>query len=89
MVKGRDASHASSSGQRPANVQAVLQQTCKPAASKRASKLPAAASGSQAAAATVDKPRQQNRADLAFGPEVNGFTSLRSQIPGFIVDEPI
>ena len=86
MVKGRDASHASSSGQRPANVQAVLQQTCKPAASKRASKLPAAASGSRAAAATVDKPRQQNRADLAFGPEVNGFTSLRSQIPGFVVD---
>ena len=38
MVKGRDASLASSSGQRPANVQAVLQQTCKPAASKRASK---------------------------------------------------
>ena len=89
MVKGRDASHASSSGQRPANVQAVLQQTCKLAASKRASKLPAAASGSRAAAATVDKPRQQNRADLAFGPEVNGFTSLRSQIPGFVVDGPI
>jgi len=54
MVKGRDASHASSSGQQPANMQAVLQQTCKPAASKRASQqlanvqanVPAAASGS-------------------------------------------
>lgn len=78
---------AVASGQQ--NVQAVLQQTCKPATSKRASKLPAAASGSRAAAATVDKPRQQNRADLAFGPEVNGFTSLRSQIPGFVVDGPI
>ena len=60
--------------QRPANVQA---------------NVPAAASGSRAAAATVDKPRQQNRADLTFGPEVNGFTSLRSQIPGFVVDGPI
>ena len=69
----------------------------RPAASKRASQrlanvqanVPAAASGSRAAAATVDKPRQQNRADLTFGPEVNGFTSLRSQIPGFVVDGPI
>ena len=73
------------------------QQTCKQCCSKRASQrlanvqanVPAAASGSWAAAATVDKPRQQNRADLAFGPEVNGFTSLRSQIPGFVVDGPI
>jgi len=51
--------------------------------------VPAAAKGSRAVAATVDKPRQQNRADLAFGPEVNGFTSLRSQMPGFVVDGPI
>ena len=73
------------------------QQTCKQCCSKRASQrlanvqanVPAAASGSRAAAATVDKPRQQNRADLTFGPEVNGFTSLRSQIPGFVVDGPI
>jgi len=43
----------------------------------------------QAAAATVDKPCQQNRADLAFGLEVNGFTNIRSQIPGFVVDGPI
>ena len=73
------------------------QQTCKQCCSKRASQrlanvqanVPAAASGSRAAAATVDKPRQQNRADLAFGLEVNGFTNIRSQIPGFVVDGPI
>jgi len=61
------------------------QQTCKQCCSKRASQQLA----NVPAAATVDKPRQQNRADLAFGPEVNGFTSLRSQIPGFVVDGPI
>jgi len=83
MVKGRDASHASSSGQQTGK------QCCSKRASQRLANVPAAASGSRSAAATVDKPRQQNRADLTFGPEVNGFTSLRSQIPGFVVDGPI